>query len=465
MDFLLDFILHIDQYMIDIVQEYHMWAYAILFLIIFCETGLVVTPFLPGDSLLFVAGAIAALPDMPLEVNVLALILFVAAVLGDSCNYMIGHFFGRRLFNNPDSRIFKQSHLDKTHEFYKKYGGKTIIIARFVPIVRTFAPFVAGMGKMHYYYFMLYNLIGGACWIAIFCYAGYFFGDLPFVQENLKLLIVAIIVVSILPAVVEVLRARLKQRKQNKLIYLVHLSIMKNSFFSRFTPKEPKFFPLLKQLSEILLSSSALLIEILGHDSPEKRAEDYKRIKDLEREGDKLTNLILDELGTTFITPFDREDIHDLASGMDDVIDGINSCAKRITIYNPHPISDKGKELGHMVQQEAALIGQAMDELEAFRKSPDKLRAYCNQMHDIENRADDIYEFFITRLFEEEKDCIELIKIKEIMYELENDGRSRTRGQDFEEPDCEIRINERTHGTISDYHCTGSDIRLYQRFS
>ena len=191
MDFLLDFILHIDQYMIDIVQEYHMWAYAILFLIIFCETGLVVTPF-----------------------NVLALILFVAAVLGDSCNYMIGHFFGRRLFNNPDSRIFKQNHLDKTHEFYKKYGGKTIIIARFVPIVRTFAPFVAGMGKMHYYYFMLYNLIGGACWIAIFCYAGYFFGDLPFVQENLKLLIVAIIVVSILPAVVEVLRARLKQRKQ-----------------------------------------------------------------------------------------------------------------------------------------------------------------------------------------------------------------------------------------------------------
>ena len=175
---------------------------------------------------------------------------------------------------------------------------------------------------------------------------------------------------------------------------------MKNSFFSRFTPKEPKFFPLLKQLSEILLSSSALLIEILGHDSPEKRAEDYKRIKDLEREGDKLTNLIL-------------------ASGMDDVIDGINSCAKRITIYNPHPISDKGKELGHMVQQEAALIGQAMDELEAFRKSPDKLRAYCNQLHDIENRADDIYEFFITRLFEEEKDCIELIKIKEIMYELE----------------------------------------------
>ena len=150
MDFLLDFILHVDQYMIDIVQEYHTWAYVILFLIIFCETGLVVTPFLPGDSLLFVAGAIAALPDMLVEVNVLVLILFAAAVLGDSCNYMIGYFFGRKLFRNPDSRIFKQSHLEKTHEFYKKYGGKTIILARFVPIVRTFAPFVAGKGKKVY---------------------------------------------------------------------------------------------------------------------------------------------------------------------------------------------------------------------------------------------------------------------------------------------------------------------------
>lgn len=134
----------------------------------------------------------------------------------------------------------------------------------------------------------------------------------------------------------------------------------------------------------------------------------------MEREGDKLTNLILDELGTTFITPFDREDIHDLASGMDDVIDGINSCAKRITIYNPHPISDKGKELGHMVQQEAALIGQAMDELEAFRKSPDKLRAYCNQLHDIENRADDIYEFFITRLLKKRRTALNSSKSRRL---------------------------------------------------
>ena len=193
MDFLLDFILHIDQYMVMIVRDYHAWTYAFLFSIIFCETGLVVTPFLPGDSLLFVAGAISALPDMPISVHILVIILFAAAVLGDSCNYMIGHFFGRKLFNNPNSRIFKQSYLEKTHEFYKKYGGKTIILARFVPIVRTFAPFVAGMGKMNYYYFMMYNLVGGALWVAVFCYAGYFFGDLPFVQENLKLLIVAII--------------------------------------------------------------------------------------------------------------------------------------------------------------------------------------------------------------------------------------------------------------------------------
>ena len=165
MDFLLDFILHIDQYMVMIVRDYHAWTYAILFSIIFCETGLVVTPFLPGDSLLFVAGAISALPDMPISVHILVIILFAAAVLGD---YMIGHFFGRKLFNNPNSRIFKQSYLEKTHEFYKKYGGKTIILARFVPIVRTFAPFVAGMGKMNYYYFMMYNLVGGALWVAVF---------------------------------------------------------------------------------------------------------------------------------------------------------------------------------------------------------------------------------------------------------------------------------------------------------
>ena len=214
MEFLIDFILHIDQHMVEMVRDYHAWTYAILFVIIFCETGLVVTPFLPGDSLLFVAGAIAAQPNMPITVHLLALIVFAAAVLGDSSNYAIGHFFGQRLFSNPNSKIFKQSYLDKTHEFYKKYGGKTIILARFVPIVRTFAPFVAGMGKMHYYYFMVYNVVGGALWVAIFCYAGFFFGDLPFVQQNLKLLIVAIIVISVLPAVVEVIREKMTLKKE-----------------------------------------------------------------------------------------------------------------------------------------------------------------------------------------------------------------------------------------------------------
>lgn len=194
---------------------------------------------------------------------------------------------------------------------------------------------------------------------------------------------------------------------------------MKNSFFSRFTPNEPKFFPLLKQLSEVLSASSALLVESLHHDLPSERLEYYKQIKDMEREGDRLTHSIFDQLGTTFITPFDREDIHDLASCMDDVIDGINSCAKRINIYNPRPISDSGKELSRLIQEETVYIGKAMDELETFRKNPTPLRACCTKLHDIENQADDVYEFFITKLFEEEKDCIELIKIKEIMHELE----------------------------------------------
>lgn len=194
---------------------------------------------------------------------------------------------------------------------------------------------------------------------------------------------------------------------------------MKNSFFSRFTPKEPKFFPLLKQLSEVLVEASAVLVESMNYEKAEERADYYKRIKDLEREGDSLSHRIFDELGTTFITPFDREDIQALASRMDDVIDGINSCAKRISIYNPHPIGESGKELSLLVQQEADYICKAMDELERFRKNPTRLREYCTRLHDIENQADDVYELFITRLFEEEKDCIEIIKIKEIMQVLE----------------------------------------------
>ena len=194
---------------------------------------------------------------------------------------------------------------------------------------------------------------------------------------------------------------------------------MKNSFFSKFTPKEPKFFPLLKQLSDVLSASSVLLVESLEHDLPTERADYYKQIKDMEREGDRLTHLIFDELSTTFITPFDREDIHDLASCMDDVIDGINSCAKRIAVYNPHPISESGKKLCNLIHQAALCIEKAMDELEIFRQKSSNLRECCAKLHEIENQADDVYELFVKKLFEEETDCIELIKVKEIMQELE----------------------------------------------
>lgn len=194
---------------------------------------------------------------------------------------------------------------------------------------------------------------------------------------------------------------------------------MNNSFFSKFTPKEPKFFPLLKQLSDILVSASAILSDSLNHSSVKERTEAYKKIKDLEREGDKLTHHIFDELGTTFITPFDREDIHNLASSIDDVLDGINSGAKRIAIYNPRPISQSGQALCTIIEQGTKLIDESMEELEKFRKNPVRLREICTKLHDLENRGDDIYEHFIIKLFEEEKDSIEIIKIKEIMQELE----------------------------------------------
>lgn len=208
---LLDFILHIDVHLAQLVAEYGIWIYGILFVIIFCETGLVVTPFLPGDSLLFVAGALCSLPTNHISVHLLVVVLMVAAVSGDAVNYLIGRFFGHKLFSNPDSKIFKQSYLEQTHKFYEKHGGKTIILARFVPIVRTFAPFVAGMGQMEYKRFSLYNVTGGLLWVLIFTYAGYFFGGLPFVQENLKVLMLVIIVVSVLPAVIEVWRNRKKK--------------------------------------------------------------------------------------------------------------------------------------------------------------------------------------------------------------------------------------------------------------
>jgi membrane-associated protein len=202
----IDFILHIDRHLAELTAAYGPWIYGILFLIIFCETGLVVTPFLPGDSLLFVAGAIATQDAM--NVHLMVVLLIVAAILGDAVNYSIGRFFGAKLFANQDSKIFRRRYLEITEEFYAKHGGKTIILARFVPIVRTFAPFVAGMGHMPYRRFAAYNVIGAIVWVTLFSYAGYFFGNLPVVQSNLHYLIVAIIFVSILPGVIEIIRHR-----------------------------------------------------------------------------------------------------------------------------------------------------------------------------------------------------------------------------------------------------------------
>lgn len=208
MDFsaLLDLFLHLDQHIQELTLQYGVWIYALLALVIFCETGLVVTPFLPGDSLLFVAGAIATQDAM--NIHLMVILLIIAAVLGDAVNYSIGRFFGVRLFANPDSKIFRRRHLEITQTFYARHGGKTIILARFVPIVRTFAPFVAGMGHMPYRRFAAYNVVGAIAWVTLFSYAGYFFGNLPMVQSNLHYLIVAIIFVSILPGVIEILRHR-----------------------------------------------------------------------------------------------------------------------------------------------------------------------------------------------------------------------------------------------------------------
>jgi len=202
----IDFVLHLDAHLIELVSDYGGWTYAILFLIIFCETGLVVTPILPGDSLLFAVGTIAATGALdPLAVSVL---LAIAAVLGDTVNYAAGYWIGPRVFSREDSWLLNKQHLERTHRFYEKYGGKTIIFARFIPIIRTFAPFVAGIGKMSYSRFITYNVVGGIVWIAAFIYAGYFFGNIPIVKDNFSLVILAIIVISVMPAVIEFWRAR-----------------------------------------------------------------------------------------------------------------------------------------------------------------------------------------------------------------------------------------------------------------
>jgi membrane-associated protein len=209
----ISFILHVDQHLTELFNQYGLWIYGILFLIIFCETGLVVTPFLPGDSLLFATGALVV--GTALDINLMALVVVSAAILGNTVNYTIGHFFGERLFRNPDSKIFRRDYLDRAHAFYEKHGGKTIVMTRFVPIFRTFAPFAAGMSSMGYKRFMAYNVIGAVLWVAIFLYAGYWFGNLPAVRKNFTLLILGILVLSVMPIFIEAWRARKARRDAN----------------------------------------------------------------------------------------------------------------------------------------------------------------------------------------------------------------------------------------------------------
>ncbi len=210
---LVDFILHIDRHLAEIIASYGLWTYGVLFLIIFAETGLVVMPLLPGDSLLFAAGAFCAKPETGLNVHLMAGLLFIAAFLGDTLNYWIGRKVGPAVFKREDSIWLRKKHLDKAHTFFEKYGGRAVILARFVPIVRTFVPFIAGVGSMTYPRFMAYNLIGGFIWIYFFIYAGFLFGNQPFVQKNFKLVILAIIILSVLPIVVEFVREWRKSRK------------------------------------------------------------------------------------------------------------------------------------------------------------------------------------------------------------------------------------------------------------
>lgn len=208
---LIDYFLHLDKYLEVIIQHFQAGTYLILFAVIFVETGLVIMPFLPGDSLVFAAAAFSARPDSPLNVILLFILLSAAAVIGDTVNYWIGHYIGPRAFSG-NVRFLKKEYMDKTHAFFEKHGGKAIILARFVPIVRTFAPFVAGVGAMTYPKFIAYNVIGGISWVGIFCFLGYFFGNLEIVEKNFSLVIVAIIIISVMPAVVEYLRDRGKPK-------------------------------------------------------------------------------------------------------------------------------------------------------------------------------------------------------------------------------------------------------------
>ena len=215
---LIDIFLHVDQYLSQIISDYGGWTYGLLFFVIFMETGFVVTPFLPGDSLLFAAGTFAS-PAMaiegglpPLNIWLLWLLMAIAAVAGDTANYWIGHAIGARAYTG-EVKWIKKEYMERTHAFFEKHGGKTIFLARFVPIIRTFAPFVAGVSKMPYGYFVTWNLIGGITWVATFILLGYFFGNIPFVQENFELVIIAIILISLVPAVVEAVKAKRGSKK------------------------------------------------------------------------------------------------------------------------------------------------------------------------------------------------------------------------------------------------------------
>ncbi len=206
--FLIDLFLHLDKHLSSVISQYGLWTYGLLFFVIFMETGFVVTPFLPGDSLIFAAGTFAALGS--LNVWLLYLLLTLAAVGGDTVNYWIGHYLGERAYH---IKWIKKEYLDRTHAFFEKHGGKTIFLARFVPIVRTFAPFVAGIGRMSYSYFFSYNVFGGIIWVALFTFAGYFFGNIPFIRDHFSLVIIAIILISIMPMIIEAWKAR-GERKQ-----------------------------------------------------------------------------------------------------------------------------------------------------------------------------------------------------------------------------------------------------------
>lgn len=211
LSFIIDLFLHLDRHLSEIISQYGTWTYAILWLVIFMETGFVVTPFLPGDSLLFAAGTFAALGA--LNIWVLTGILILAAILGDTANYWIGHAIGERAYTG-EIRWIRKEYLDRTHAFFEKHGGKTIFLARFVPIIRTFAPFVAGVGRMSYGYFISYNVFGGLVWVPLFLFAGYYFGNIPFVKHNFSIVIIAIILISLIPAMVEAWKARQEGRRQ-----------------------------------------------------------------------------------------------------------------------------------------------------------------------------------------------------------------------------------------------------------